>query len=122
MAGPIQAVSARVWDDEAHVEASRALYREKFDAADAILGNLPGYHSPPAGFFLWLRVNNGEAAALDLWQRTGVRTLPGAYLSRDTKAGNPGANYIRVALVAPIQDVQRGLTLLRDCINDQREQ
>ena len=114
--GPIQEVSARVWADEDHVAASRALYAAKFDAADAILRDVPGYASPEAGFFLWLPVADGETAALKLWRETGVRTLPGAFLSRDTAAGNPGAGYIRVALVAPKDDVERGLTLLRDCI------
>lgn len=118
--GPIQAVSARVWADEAHVVASRALYQEKFDVADEILGNMSGYRSPEGGFFLWLPVEDGEATALRVWRETGVRTLPGAYLSRDTEAGNPGENYIRVALVAPKTDVERGLTLLRDCIMTQR--
>ena len=112
--GPVQAVSARVWDDEDHVAASRALYRQKFDAADRIFAGVEGYTSPPAGFFLWLPVPDGEAAALDLWRDTGVRTLPGAYLSRDTEAGNPGAGFIRAALVAPLDTVEDGLTRLRD--------
>lgn len=114
--GPIQAVSAKVWGDEAHVEENRRLYAEKFAIADDILGHIDGYMSPEAGFFLWLPVDNGEEAAVKLWRETGVRTLPGAYLSRDTEAGNPGENYIRVALVAQKEEVQRGLTTLRDCI------
>lgn len=114
--GPIQTVSARVWDDEDHVAASRALYVEKFQIADDILGTVPGYVSPPAGFFLWLPVDDGERASLHLWQTTGVRTLPGAYLSRDTATGNPGASYIRVALCGPKTDVATGLTRLRDCL------
>ena len=60
--------------------------------------------------------NDGEAAALKLWTETGVRVLPGAYLSRETAQGNPGKDYIRVALVAPQEETQRGLTLLRDCL------
>lgn len=114
--GPVQAVSAKVWADEAHVETSRALYAAKFDAADEILGNVTGYTSPEAGFFLWLPVEDGEAAAVKLWQETGVRTLPGAFLAQDTDTGNPGTKFIRVALVAPKEDVQRGLIQLRDCI------
>ncbi len=114
--GPVQAVSAKVWSDESHVTANRALYAEKFDAADDILGNIAGYHSPEAGFFLWLPVENGEAAAMKVWTQTGVRTLPGAYLAQDTDAGNPGTKFIRVALVAPKEDVQSGLIKLRDCI------
>jgi len=112
--GPVQTVSAKVWGDEAHVEANRALYREKFDAADAIFEGVEGYASPPAGFFLWLPVEDSETAALELWRKAGVRTLPGAYLARDTDAGNPGKHYLRVALVAPKDDIARGLTTIRE--------
>lgn len=115
--GPIQAVSAAAWADEDHVIASRDLYRAKYDVADEVMGNLPGYRSPQAGFFLWLPCTDGEATAQLIWTTTGVRTLPGAYLSHDTPAGNPGRDYIRVALVAPKEDVARGLTLIRDCIH-----
>ncbi len=71
---------------------------------------------PDGGFFLWLPVEDGEAAALKLWRETGVRVLPGAYLSRDVDGDNPGKGYIRVALVAPQDETQRGLTRLRDCL------
>ena len=115
---PIQAVSARLWADEAHVEASRALYREKFALADRILGDAPGYESPEAGFFLWLPVpgGDGEAAALRLWRETGVRVLPGGYLAQPVDGATPGADRIRVALVAPGEEVERGLTRLRESI------
>jgi aspartate/methionine/tyrosine aminotransferase len=84
--------------------------------ADAVLGDVPGYMAPPAGFFLWLPVEDGEAAALRLWRETGVRVLPGSYLSRTVEDRNPGQGYVRVAMVAPTQEMQRGLTLLRDCL------
>jgi N-succinyldiaminopimelate aminotransferase len=113
---PLQRVSEAAWADEAHVTASRALYHRKFDEADAIFGALQGYQTPGGGFFLWLPVEDGEAAALTLWQKTGVRVLPGAYLSREVGGENPGKGYIRVALVATFEETQRGLTLLRDCI------
>ena len=67
----------------------------------------------------WLPVEDGEAAALKLWQETGVRVLPGAYLSRDTEAGNPGKGYIRVALVADREQTEQGLTRIRDCLYGQ---
>ncbi len=105
---PAQAAAA-CWDDEDHVVVNRKLYAEKYALADAILGNLPGYAAPEAGFFLWLRVGDGEAAALRLWREAGVRALPGAYLSRPTPQGDPGAAYLRVALVAPAAQVRRGL-------------
>lgn len=113
---PIQRVSEAAWADEAHVEASRALYQQKFAIAAEVFGGLQGFDLPEGGFFLWLPVEDGEAAALKLWQETGVRVLPGAYLSRDTAAGNPGEGYVRVALVAPKEEMQRGLITLRDCL------
>jgi N-succinyldiaminopimelate aminotransferase len=113
---PLQRVAEAAWADEAHVTTSRKLYHQKFDEADAIFGALQGYQAPGGGFFLWLPVEDGEAAALKLWQKTGVRVLPGAYLSREVGGQNPGKGYIRVALVATFEETQRGLTLLRDCI------
>lgn len=113
---PLQAVSARVWSDEAHVIANQALYAEKYALADEVFAGAQGYQPPEGGFFLWLPVEDGEAAALKLWTQTGVRVLPGAYLSRDTDGGNPGKGYIRVALVAPKDELQRGLVQLRDCL------
>lgn len=114
--GPLQSVATKVWADEAHVVENRRLYAEKFEIADQILGHVPGYDSPAAGFFLWLPVKDGEQAALRLWQETGVRVLPGAYLSRDTAAGNPGKRFIRVALVAPPDEVRHGLTQIAACL------
>ncbi len=116
--GPLQIVATKVWNDEGHVVENRALYHRKYDIADDIFGHIDGYQSPQAGFFLWLPVADGEAASLKLWQDTGVRTLPGAYLSQEVNGENPGSKYIRVALVAPTQEMQRGLTLIRDCLYD----
>ena len=113
---PIQRVSERAWDDEAHVTASRALYQEKFRIADQVFSGLQGFDCPEGGFFLWLPVEDGETAALKLWRETGVRVLPGAYLSRDVGGQNPGKAYIRVALVAPKDEMQHGLIQLRDCL------
>lgn len=115
---PIQRVSEKAWGDEAHVEASRALYHQKFDLAAEIFSGLQGFSVPEGGFFLWLPVEDGEAAALKLWREAGVRVLPGAYLSREVDGDNPGKHYIRVALVAPIEETQRGLIRLRDCLYD----
>ena len=116
---PIQRVSEAAWNDEAHVDASREMYQQKFHAADQIFAGMQGYHPPGGGFFLWLPVEDGEAAALKLWRDTGVRVLPGAYLSRDAGGQNPGKGYIRVALVAPKAETQRGLTQIRDCLYGQ---
>ena len=114
---PLQQAAAAVWDDEAHVEENRRLYTEKYQLADRILGNIPGYMSPDAGFFLWLPVEDDEAAAVKLWRETGVKVLPGGYLAQDVPGQeNPGKKYIRVALVAPADETERGLELIRDCL------
>ena len=117
---PIQKVSQAAWQDEAHVTANRALYQNKFAAAGQIFSGLQGFQLPEGGFFLWLPVpedlGDGEAAALKLWRETGVRVLPGAYLSRDVAGQNPGKLYVRVALVAEKAEMQRGLIQLRDCL------
>ena len=113
---PLQRVAEKVWADEVHVEESRALYGRKYAIADEIFGALPGYHPPQAGFFLWLPVENDEAAALKLWRETGVRVLPGGYLAREVNGDNPGAGHIRVAMVAPEQEMRHGLIRLRDCL------
>ena len=117
---PLQMVAARAWSDESHVEANRALYRDKYAAADEVFADIQGYQPPEAGFFLWLPVDDGEAAALKLWQETGVRVLPGAYLGREIGGENPGRGYIRVAMIAPINDMRRGLERLKDCIYEPR--
>ena len=113
---PLQKVAAAAWADEVHVKENQALYHEKFRIADDIFGGMQGYMPPDGGFFLWLPVDDGEAATMKLWTETGVKVLPGGYLSRDTATGNPGKGYIRVALVAPKEEMQRGLLRLRDCL------
>jgi len=113
---PLQRVAERLWSDEDHVRENRALYQAKFDLAARIFAPVQGITLPEGGFFLWLPVDDGEAATLRLWQETGVRVLPGAYLARDIGAENPGRGYIRVALVAPQDETERGLTRLRDCL------
>jgi aspartate/methionine/tyrosine aminotransferase len=96
---PIAAVSQKAWSDETHVEANRALYRRKFELARARLSNRFALRIPDGGFFLWLDVGDGTAAAQRLWQEAGVKVLPGEYLARETPSGNPGKCFIRVALV-----------------------
>ena len=113
---PHQRVSEVAWADEDHVAANRALYQEKYAIADRVFGNVPGYVPPEGGFFLWLPVEDGETAARRLWAEAGVQVRPGAYLSRDTAAGNPGKGYVRVALVGPAGETEDALTRIRDTL------
>ncbi len=111
---PVLAASAALWRDETHVEAVRALYRENFAVAAEILDGRFGFAAPPAGgFFLWLDVGDGEAAARRLWAEAGVRVLPGAYMARaDATGRSPGDRYIRVALVYDPATTAEGLRRL----------
>ncbi len=104
---PVQAVAAALWRDETHVEKSRDLYREKFDAAEEILGGRFCFYRPAGGFFLWLDVGNGEQAAQTLWQQAGVRVMPGSYLA-SSKDGD-AERHVRVALTPNIEETREGL-------------
>jgi N-succinyldiaminopimelate aminotransferase len=100
---PAQRVAIAAYADENHVAENRRLYAQKFDLADQIIGNRYGYRRPGGGFFLWLDVaeyGGDEAVALRLWREAGLRVVPGRYLAREQPDGtNPGAGYIRVAMV-----------------------
>ena len=101
---PVQHVAVAAYNDEAHVEENRRLYRIKFDLADQILGHRYGYRRPAGGFCAWLDVSakgGDEEATRRLYRDAGVRVIPGSYLARQQPDGtNPGAGYIRLALVA----------------------
>ena len=80
--------------------ANRARYQENFAIAERVLGNRYNFRKPEGGFFLWLDVGDGEAAALALWREAGIRVLPGAYMCQSAAGEeNPGAPYIRIALI-----------------------
>jgi N-succinyldiaminopimelate aminotransferase len=114
---PVMNASAALWRDEAHVEASRALYCEKFDAALEILNGAFGFVRPGGAFYLWLDVGDSEAAAAKLWHDAGVRVLPGAYFGKTGTDGvNPAAPFIRAALVHDIDTTRDAVTRIRDTL------
>jgi N-succinyldiaminopimelate aminotransferase len=110
---PLQHVAVAAYDDEAHVEENRRLYRIKFDLADQILGNRYGYKRPDGGFCVWLDVSahgGDEAATVKLYKDAGVRVIPGSYLAREQGDGfNPGAGYVRLALVSDSESTAEAL-------------
>ena len=101
--GPTQHVAVAAYGDEGHVRENRELYSAKFDLADQIIGGRYDYQRPAGGFFLWLDVakyGGSETVTKRLWQEAGVCVVPGRYLAREQADGsNPGADYIRVAMV-----------------------
>lgn len=118
---PVQHASAALWREEAHVEASRALYAQKMAAARSILGAHLGGHAPEGAFFLWLKVEHlggGEAAAQTFWKGCSVKVLPGAYLAQaDIHGRNPGEAYVRIALVHDVKQTVEALERLASLLS-----
>ena len=118
MPGPIQVASAAIWADETHVAANRLAYKKKYDVCDEVLGTRYGYTRPAGGFFLWLDLGNfggGIDASVTLWKRAGVKVLPGAYLAQTGRDGiNPGADFVRVALVQSPETIRQALERIVD--------
>jgi aspartate/methionine/tyrosine aminotransferase len=113
---PLQAVSAAIWADEAHVEENRRLYARKF----AIVREL-GLEPPAGGFFLWLDIREhggSEEVTRWLWRETGVRVLPGAYLGAEYNGENPGEGYIRLALVQDEDTTRTALERIGKTLGD----
>jgi aspartate/methionine/tyrosine aminotransferase len=114
--GPTQHASAAVWAEEQHATANRLAYQKKFDVCDRVLGARFGYVRPAGGFFLWLdmaQFGGGSNAAVTLWQRAGVKVLPGGFLAQPAADGtNPGDDYVRVALVHEPATIEDALSRL----------
>ncbi len=114
MPGPTQVASAAIWSEEQHAVSNRLAYKRKFDISDELLTGRFGYERPAGGFFLWLDVGQfggGVEATVTIWQRAGVKVLPGVFLAQTGLDGtNPGTDYVRVALVAPEASIREALT------------
>ena len=97
----VQSASTRAWADEEHVVANRAMYRDKFARVTPILAEVLEVALPDAGFYLWARVKGSDTAfARELFALYNVTVLPGSFLAREVDGANPGAQRIRMALVA----------------------
>lgn len=115
--------SIAAWGDEAHVEQNRAAYARKFDAVLDIFDGMAGLsvYRPEAGFYLWgeltdARLGSDEDFTRALFEATGVKVLPGSYLSRTAHGANPGTNYIRMALVAEVDECTEAARRVRTFI------
>lgn len=70
-----QLASIAAWNDEAHVEENRRLYRAKFELFQNELGHLLALKKPDAGFYYWLQVDNDEAFASMLMEKAHIKVL-----------------------------------------------
>ncbi len=107
----VQAASATAWNDEAHVIENRRLYAEKFDIVTPLLTDVLQVEKPDAAFYLWAKIKQSNnrsmtdtAFALALYRDFNVTVLPGSYLAREAHGVNPGLNFVRLALVASLDE------------------
>ncbi|CAH1904135.1 N-succinyl-L,L-diaminopimelate aminotransferase alternative [Candidatus Nitrotoga sp. HW29] len=101
----VQAASAVAWQDEEHVAENRHLYAEKFSQVVSILKPVLPVALPDASFYLWLRVPIADTHFAQYLHRDyNVTVLPGSFLAREAHGVNPGENFIRIALVAELNE------------------
>jgi len=101
----IQAATIAAWNDEAHVAENRRLYSEKFEQVIKLLSPVLPVAKPDASFYLWIRTPIADTAfAQQLYRDYNVSVLPGSFLAREAHGINPGTNFIRLALVANLDE------------------
>jgi N-succinyldiaminopimelate aminotransferase len=104
----IQAASLTAWSDDAHVIENRRLYAEKFKTVTPMLSSVLEVEMPDAAFYLWAKIKNPAMTdtdfALKLYRDSNIIVLPGSYLAREVNGINPGKNFIRIALVASLEE------------------
>ncbi|MBC8027550.1 MAG: succinyldiaminopimelate transaminase [Steroidobacteraceae bacterium] len=102
---PTQIASIAAWSDDAHAATNRALYRDKYARVLPILAPVLDVVQPDGGFYLWPDVPiDDEIFTRDLFATQNLTILPGSYLARDTRAGNPGKRRVRITLVASVDE------------------
>lgn len=108
MSPAVQAASAAAWNDEAHVAENRRQYREKFALITPMLKAHLDVELPDAGFYLWARVDRLGLSDTEFARRLqaeyNVTVLPGSFLAREAHGVNPGAGFVRIALVADLAE------------------
>jgi N-succinyldiaminopimelate aminotransferase len=105
MSPSIQSASIAAWNDETHVQLNRDLYRTKFAQVTPILQQVLDVEMPDAAFYLWAKSDIADTElALRFYRDLNVTVLPGSFLARDAHASNPGAGFIRMALVASVDE------------------
>jgi N-succinyldiaminopimelate aminotransferase len=106
MSPVVQAASLTAWNDEAHVIENRTLYTEKFNTITPMLKQMwPAVEMPDAAFYLWIQTGQDDTKlALQLYRDLNITVLPGSFLAREAHGINPGKGFIRMALVANLDE------------------
>jgi N-succinyldiaminopimelate aminotransferase len=105
MSPTVQAASVAAWNDEAHVIENRRLYAEKFNTVTPMLKSVFEFEMPDAAFYLWAKSHISDTdLAVKLYRDLNITVLPGSYLAREAHGTNPGEGFIRLALVASLDE------------------
>jgi N-succinyldiaminopimelate aminotransferase len=120
---PHQIASIVAWQDEKHVAHNRALYQEKFALWMAELGELLDLRMPEAGFYFWVKVpeqfdGDDEVFVKALYEKANIHALAGRYLSREVNGKNPGQGYVRIALVASVEESREAIERIRKLLTE----
>lgn len=117
MSPTVQAASIGAWNDEAHVIENRRLYHEKFETVTPMLQGVLDVAMPDAAFYLWARTAIADTEfAVKLYRDFNVTVLPGSYLAREAHGMNPGENFIRLALVASLEECIEAARRINHCV------
>jgi succinyldiaminopimelate transaminase len=109
----VQRASVVAWDDERHVEETRARYTAKRSVLLPVLA-ARGWEvvASHATMYLWVAIPTGESAeavAERLLER-GVLVSPGTFF------GPSGEGYIRFALVPTLEECERAATIIQEAL------
>lgn len=101
----VQSASIAAWNDEAHVIENRGLYAEKFNTVTPMLNQVWNTTKPDAAFYLWVQTQQQDTdVAVQLYRDLNITVLPGSFLAREAHGINPGVGFIRMALVASLDE------------------
>ncbi len=111
----VQRASVAAWSDEVHVQEQRQRYAEKralfLDLFRRLGVEVAG---SVAGMYLWVPVPGGRpslAWALELLER-GLVVAPGSFF------GPEGEGYVRMAMVATLDDCARAVEILERALSE----
>lgn len=114
-----QAASTAAWNDESHVAENRRMYREKFSQVKSLLTGTLAVRLPDASFYLWIKTPVSDTEFTKrLYRDYNVTVLPGSYLGRNVRGINPGENFVRIALVAPLDACMDAAGRIKNLLND----
>jgi N-succinyldiaminopimelate aminotransferase len=97
------------------VRDNRRMYAEKFHEVTPLVARHLDCRIPDAGFYLWAKTPIPDTDfARELLRQKNVVVLPGSYLAREANGINPGADFIRIALVASHEECLEAAQRIND--------